>query len=84
MTALCGCAANPDKRAAPAAIAVNASALVTCEAILKTVPLADVKAGDDALGAFLKADAATITANDRIATGRRCVAEVRKRYAAPK
>lgn len=57
---------------------------MVCENILQPVPLADVKAGDDADGAFRKADAATMTANDRINTGRRCVVDVRKRYAAPK
>ncbi|MGD9769473.1 MAG: hypothetical protein AB7U62_17700 [Pseudolabrys sp.] len=46
------------------------------------MPLPKVVPGvDDANVAFVKDDAALIAANGRIAAGRACVIDVRKRYA---
>jgi hypothetical protein len=44
------------------------------------VPLPAVSAKTDAGLAFLKDDAALMTANGRIASGRACVADTRMRY----
>jgi hypothetical protein len=49
--------------------------------VLVPVPLPAVTADDDARAAFLKDDAALMTANRRIRTGRGCVADLRKAYA---
>lgn len=48
------------------------------------MPLPAVKPSDDARQAFLKDDAALITANGRIDAGRNCNADMRKRYATEK
>lgn len=52
----------------------------TCERVLQHVPLPSVRPTDDARAAFLKDDAALITAAARIDAGRGCVADMRKRY----
>jgi hypothetical protein len=44
------------------------------------VPLPAVKATDDARLAFLKDDAALVTANGRIGSGHNCVHDMRVRY----
>jgi hypothetical protein len=80
---LCGCATvgKPvDARDAPSAAVALPQA---CEKVLQRVPLPAVTPSDDARVAFLKDDAALITANGRIAAGRACVRDERQRYAAP-
>lgn len=52
----------------------------TCERALVEVSLPDVKPTDDARLAFIKDDAALITANAVIRRGRGCVADMRKLY----
>lgn len=80
---LCGCATNRSTSGeAIAAPAVNVSALETCERMLVTSPMPAVKPNvDDANVAFVKDEAALIAANKRIVQGRRCVTDVRRRYA---
>lgn len=73
---LCGCAAG-NERLAPLARKI---ATEPCESILQPVPLPDVQPTDDARVAFMKDDAALITANGRIDAGRNCVSAVRKSY----
>lgn len=51
---------------------------------MRTVALPAVKAGDDANAAFLKDDAALITANGRLGAGHNCVVDLRQRYGAAK
>lgn len=72
---LSGCA-NANK------LPVLARAIPTqaCEKILQPVPLPEVRPTDDARLAFMKDEAAIITANGRIDAGRDCVAAVRKSY----
>src|SRR5271163_631804 len=84
-TTLCSCAGMPQPQltAAPP-LAVNLSALKTCEQILRAVALPPANAKTDARVAFVKDDAALITARREIEQGRRCVADVRRRYAQPK
>ena len=74
---LCGCASASRDLAAPLAVEIPA----TCERLLEQVPLPPVKASDDARAAFLKDDAALITANARLAAGRACLLDLRQRYA---
>lgn len=79
---LCGCASNATKFGeTPLARAIPTQ---TCEAILTKVPLPPVKPTDDARSAFIRDDAALLTANGRIATGKSCIAAIRTDYAAPK
>lgn len=74
---LCGCASLPVREGqAPLARTLPD----TCEKILVAVPLPAVKPTDDARLAFLKDDAALLTANGRIDAGRNCSADMRKRY----
>lgn len=77
---LCGCANLPSL---PAELA-RALPTETCEQILEQVPLPEVSANDDARVAFMRDDAALITANARISAGRNCVADVRTSYAGSK
>lgn len=77
---LCSCAHDPARLPAP--LQVDLEALKTCEAILKSAPLPAIKPTDDARLAFIKDDAALITANGRIDKGRACVADTRQRYGA--
>lgn len=77
--ALCGCATDP----AGTPPLTRAVPTQTCERILAPVPLPALKATDDARAAFMKDDAALLTANGRINTGRNCIVDVRTRYAAP-
>lgn len=51
-----------------------------CEQILQEVPLPPVRLKDDARVAFMKDEAALITANGRIGAGRSCIADVRQKY----
>lgn len=51
-----------------------------CERILQSVPLPKIGPNDDARVAFMKDEAALITANGRIRTGRNCIAHVRRSY----
>ena len=83
MLTLCGCGAHTTSNpldAPSAAVSLPA----TCEKILKQVPLPAIKPTDDARVAFLKDDAALITANGRIGAGHDCVADQRRRYAGTK
>lgn len=75
---LCGCATSADRLPAP--LRVDLSALETCERLLKTVPLPAATEDDDARSAFVRDEAALITANERLDKGRGCVASVRQRY----
>lgn len=72
---LCGCA-SADKLP----VLARAVPTQTCEKILQPVPLPEVRPTDDARVAFMRDDAALITANGRIDAGRNCVAAVRKSY----
>lgn len=74
---LCGCASA---NKLPAPLQVDLSALKTCETILEKKPLPLVRPTDDARAAFIKDDAALISAHGRIDAGRNCVADVRKNY----
>lgn len=69
---------------APPPLAVNLSALRTCERILHPVPLPTIKPTDDARDAFTKSYGTLEVASYEIDKGRGCVASVRHRYAAPK
>lgn len=53
----------------------------TCEQILQAVPLPDVRPTDDARTAFMKDDAALLTANGRLAAGGNCVRDESQAYA---
>jgi hypothetical protein len=79
---LCGCASPPNSEVAPAPLARTLPD--TCERILKRDPLPAIKPTDDARAAFLKDDAALITANGRIDAGRGCVHDMRQRYSGQK
>ena len=78
---LCSCVSDPNSGTPP--LAVDLSALKTCEKILQAVPPPAVTAKTAAGLAFLKDDAALLTANGRLASGRACVADTRMRYANP-
>lgn len=52
-----------------------------CEQILEPVDLRAFGAEEDAIAAFLEAEAAAIVANERIKAGRACVREQRQQYA---
>jgi len=56
----------------------------TCEAILTPVKLPIITKATDARIAFVKDDAALLTANGRITAGRNCIANVRTHYATGK
>jgi hypothetical protein len=73
---LCACASNPSTPP----LRVNLPS--TCGRILKTVPLPPVKATDDARQAFVRDDAALITAHGEIEAGRNCITDENSRYAA--
>jgi hypothetical protein len=73
---LCSCVGREDKLAPE----LQVSLPETCERILQEVPLPDIAATDDARTAFIKDDAALITANGTIVAGRTCIADVRKAY----
>jgi hypothetical protein len=73
---LCGCAGVPKDLPAP----LRAEIPDTCERQLANVPLPAIAPTDDARVAFLKDDAALITANGRITAGRECVVDLRRRY----
>ena len=77
---LCGCASASNTAPAPLARTLPD----TCEKILRSVPLPAVKPTDQAGDAFLRDDAALITADGRIDAGRGCVSDMRKRYAGQK
>jgi len=64
--------------------AVDLSALQVCERVLAPVKRPAVTATTDARVAFVKDDAALSIARGEIKNGRRCVADVRQRYAAQK
>lgn len=72
---LCGCASDPK-------LAVLERSVPTepCEKILQRVPLPIVRPTDDARLAFMKDEAALLSANQRIDAGRNCVADVRQSY----
>lgn len=74
---LCGCASLASREGAPP---LTRALPDTCEKVLAAVPLPPVKPSDDARLAFLKDDAALITANGRISAGRNCVHDMRARY----
>lgn len=59
-------------------------ALDVCRGLLKPVPLPAVAPDDDARAAFVRDEAALITANGRLAGGNKCVARVRAIYAGGK
>lgn len=63
---------------------VDLKALAVCERVLAPVPLPVVTAATDARVAFIRDEAALITANGRLRTGRACVADVRQRYGGKK
>lgn len=75
---LCGCAGNPGNPG----LLVNLP--TTCERVLKDVPLPLVTKTDDARNAFVRDEAALITARSEINAGRNCVADMRARYATGK
>ena len=77
---LCGCAHDPNSLAGTPPLAVSQPTI--CERVLAPVALPPVKATDDARMAFLKDDAALITAHNEIEQGRGCIAEQRQLYAA--
>jgi hypothetical protein len=54
----------------------------TCERILRPVPMPQVAETDDGRVAFVRDEAALITANGRIIKGRDCIADVRADLAA--
>jgi hypothetical protein len=76
---LCGCASLPNSGAAGDA-KLDRTLPDTCEKILKTDPLPAVTAKTKAGVAFLKDDAALITADGRIDAGRGCVHDMRQQY----
>ena len=76
MSSLCGCVSGGSL---PAPL-VRAVPTEPCERILQPVPLPKIKPTDDARVAFMKDDAALITANGRIDAGRNCIADVRQSY----
>lgn len=51
-----------------------------CEQILNPVPLPAVKPTDDARAAFVRDEAALLTANSRLMAGRNCVMDLRGSY----
>lgn len=77
---LSGCAGTLSRNSAPPPLAVDIGALKTCEQLMHQEPLAAAKPGDSADIGFLKADAATMNANDRLRVARKCVGDVRQRY----
>lgn len=80
-TMLCGC--ETAKLLAPPSLRVDLPTK-TCEQILREVELPPATGKDDAHIAFVKDEAALITANKRIHDGRACVADVRTQYGGPK
>lgn len=76
---LCGCAAvNKDTGTAPETLRRQIPAV--CERILEPVPFPPAGENDDARAAFMRDDAAIITANNRMAEGRNCFADVRRQF----
>ena len=80
---LSGCATAQQSRTAPP-LSVNLSALQVCESILKPVAFPPATAQTNAKLAFVRDEAAIKIARYEIENGRRCVAQVRRSYAAPK
>lgn len=73
--AVCSCAEKLAERKGRAPLGTRIPA--TCERILKRVPMPPVAETDDARIAFMRDEAALITANGRIDAGRNCIADVR-------
>lgn len=76
---LCGCAGG-NLKPAPAPLAVDLSALRTCEQLLVPPALPAITAQTDARVAFVRDEAALLTAIDELATGGACVKRVRESY----
>lgn len=74
---LCGCVTNP---AGTLPLAIDLSALDTCARLLAPVALPKITAKTDARVAFVRDEAALITARNEIAIGRGCIVDVKQRY----